>query len=714
MIRNLITLIIIGVLLFVTYVYAVTRNLPDVEVVLQNGINPTKWTQILANDGTPIMSLGKFHHVTISIKEVSPSFLEALIATEDRRFYQHFGVDPAGLARALIKNVTEKDIKEGGSTITQQLARNAFLNSERTLARKVRECALAIKIEQKLTKDQILELYINNTYFGEGAYGIKAASQIYFGKLPGQLTIAEGAMLAGLPQAPSGYSPFQNITAATRRRNEVLQNLVEVEKITQEDYAKYSAVPIQLSHRGGKLADSDKAPFFNRYVLNRVMKLFNLDEQSFWQSGLKVYTTLDLNAQRLAEQTVTSQLRAAGRTRDKEEGALVSIDTKSGEILAYVGGKSYTQSQFDRVSQAIRSPGSLFKIFTYTTAIDQGLEPRRVYLDEPFSLGEWHPQNYDKQHHGHMTLARALITSNNIIAVKLIQELGPESVVNMAELMGIHTPMSPYPGLTLGGSGVKLLEITSAFGVLANQGVRVEPHGITRIIDDTGRELFREKPEKTNVLNRSTVDTMVRMMQGVIEKGTGVAASINRPAAGKTGTSDNHHDAWFVGFTPDVVTGVWIGNDDNTPMNGMTGGALPAQLWKAFMQSYMGYRPVQNFDLAYSKTLNPEDFITYNAKNIAPTEGADNFYSSDRVPLNPDEAPSTLEPFEDVNRSDSAASEVDAGAEEPDQRRKTGADRSANRRSSDSPPETRRLVNPLEPELDTEENSMAPLPGHDR
>ncbi len=629
MLRNLFALLLIGVMAASGYIFAVTRDLPPVEKVLRDGINPTQWTQVLASNGTPIMSFGKFHHENVRLKDVSPYFVDALIATEDRRFYQHHGVDPVAVVRAIVSDLTHKKFREGGSTITQQLARNVFLSNERSMSRKIREAALAMQLEDKLTKQQILELYVNNTYFGEGAYGIKAASQIYFGKSPSRLSVPEAAMLAGMPQAPTGYSPFHNLQGALDRRNEVLQNLVEVGKITAEEFDRYKSQPIHLSMSGRNLASADKAPFFNRYVIEQVMKYFNLDEQSFWQSGLKIYTTLDLNGQILAENAVSRQSAAYGRNLLRQQAALVSIDPRTGAILAYVGGKNYQQSQFDRVSNAVRSPGSLFKIFTYTTAVDRGYEPNRVYLDEPVRIGSWQPQNYDKSHHGYMTIARALITSNNIVAVKVINELGADAVVHMAEQMGIHTPMEPYLGLTLGGSGVKLLDITSAFGVLANQGVRVEPYAIDKITDDSGREIYREHPVKTNVLNRTTVDTMVKMMVGVIERGTGRAAAIGRPMAGKTGTSDNYHDAWLVAFTPDVVTGVWVGNDNNTPMPNMTGGSLPASIWRAFMQPYMASRPVQNFDLAYSKALDENDFITYNIKNLSDKDSGNGDVVSD-------------------------------------------------------------------------------------
>ncbi len=615
--RTLLTLILSAMVIFAGYVFSVTRNLPDVDKVLKDGINPTHWTQIFAADGTPIMSFGKFHHKQVALTDVNPVFVEALLATEDRRFRVHKGVDPVAIMRAIVSDVTHGKIKEGGSTLTQQLARNVFLSNERSFSRKVREAVLAMKLENRLSKDEILELYINNIYFGEGAYGIRAASEIYFNKLPSQLSVDEAALLAGIPQAPSGYSPFQNPESAKARRNEVLQNLVEVGKLSQQEADSYKSKSFHLNAAGQQLSSSDKAPFFNRYVMQQVQRYFNVDEQTFWQSGLKIYTTLDYNAQTMAENALVNQSQAYGRTRKNQQAALVSIDPRSGAILAYVGGRNYQQSQFDRVTSAVRSPGSLFKIFTYTAAIDRGYEPSRVYLDEPISIAGWTPQNYDKSHHGYMTIARALITSNNIVAVKVLNELGPEAVIHTAHQMGIKSRLEPYLGLTLGGSGVNLLEITSAFGVLANQGVRSEPYAIERITDESGKNLYEHHPVHMDVLNRTTVDTMVKMMMGVVERGTGKAAAIGRPVAGKTGTSDDYKDAWFIGFTPEVVTGVWVGNDNNTPMPGMTGGALPASIWRAYMKPYMARRSPSDFDLAYSKPLSENDYTSYNLDNLS-------------------------------------------------------------------------------------------------
>lgn len=598
------------------YVYVVTQDLPSIDKVVREGVNPSKRTQVFAADGTPILSHGKFRHRDVKLSEINPAFVEALIATEDRRFYSHKGVDPIAIMRAMVTNVKKGGIREGGSTLTQQLARNVFLNNERSINRKIREAALSLKLEKELSKDDILTLYVNNTYFGEGAYGIAAASEIYFGKKPMELSVDEAALLAGMPQAPSRYNPFINPDIAKKRRDEVIANLFEVGKIEEGEMKSLQLKKIKLNVVGRRLSRADKSPFFNRYVIQEIQKHFDLDEELFWQSGLKIYTTLDLRAQVLAENAVKEMSNAAGRTGDKQQAALVTINPHSGAVIAHVGGKDYAQSQFDRVTQATRSPGSLFKVFTYTTAIDKGYEPARVYLDEPIELEGWRPTNYDKSHHGYMTMAGALIRSNNVIAVKVLNEIGPDSVVKVAHNMGIESKLNPYLALTLGGSGVTPLEITSAIGTLANQGVRVEPYAIEKVYDSEGRLIYRHHPVRRDVLSRTTVDTMLKMMQGVVTHGTGRAAAIGRPVAGKTGTSDEYRDAWFVGFTPELVTGVWVGNDDNTP-TGMTGGGLPARIWHKFMSAQLAQVKPSGFDVTYAKSVTEGDFIGYDIKNLS-------------------------------------------------------------------------------------------------
>lgn len=614
------TVLILATLVIGGYVYWAVRGLPPVQAIIRDGVSPSKWTQVFGRDNTPILSYGKFVHQEVAIDQVSPHLVDALLATEDRRFYSHFGVDVVSIARAILVDLTRGKFVEGGSTLTQQLARNVFLSNEKSLKRKVREAFLAVKLEQALPKKKILELYLNNIYFGEGAYGIHAASEIYFNKKPSQLSVPEAALLAGLPQAPSRYDPFLNPETAKKRRNEVLANLFETGKIDRDTLTTLQASRLRLNPLGQQISTANRAPFFNQFVMNQVRQLFDLDEQSFWQSGMKVYTTLDPAAQRLAAKAVQSQSRIYGRLRRNEQAALISLNPSSGAILAYVGGTSYGVSQFDRVNSALRSPGSLFKVFTYTTAIEKGYLPSRVYLDEPIRAGDWTPKNFDGGHRGYMTLAQALAHSNNIVAIKVMRELTPRSVIEMAHRMGLNAQLDDDLTLTLGSSGVTLLDMTSAIGVLANKGVMVEPYAIEKIVNRDGMLVYEHYPMSTQVLDRETVDTMVAMMQGVVQLGTARGAAIGRPVAGKTGTSDNHRDGWFVGFTPEAVTGVWVGNDDNAPMAGVTGGSLPTAIWSAFMRPYLANRLIQNFDTQFARHFHAQDFTTYHLENLSEYE----------------------------------------------------------------------------------------------
>ena len=585
--------------------YLSLRDLPSVDGVLKHGVSPTHYAQVYGSDGSVILSYGKFRHEKVKLSKVSKHFINALLATEDRRFYDHHGVDPMALIRAIGRDILQQRLLEGGSTLTQQLARNVFLSNERSFRRKIREAVLAVELENHLSKAQILELYVNNIYFGEGAYGIAAASEIYFGKPAAELTQDEAAMLAGMPHAPSSYSPFRNPESALKRRNEVLHNLQEWGKLTAKQVAVLKQKPFRLNPAGLSLGNADKAPFFNRYVLRQIQNQFDLDEQSFWQSGLKIYTTLNPRAQAIASQVVREQSANYGRNKLVQQAALLSLDPRTGGVLAYVGGKNYQQSQFDRVSQAVRSPGSLFKVFTYTAALEKGISPYKTYLDEPIFLGGWQPENFDKSYHGRMPLYRAFYTSNNVIAVKLMRELQPNTVIDVARRMGLNANLADNLSLTLGGSGVTLLDITAAFSVLANQGIRHEAYAIERIVDEEGKELYKHRPLPNQVLKRTTTDTMVTMMQMVMTKGTARSAYFGHPAAGKTGTSDDHRDAWFIGFTPQVITGVWVGNDDNSTMPRMVGGALPASIWRNFMQSYLTDKMQTPFDVPFSDLNKP-------------------------------------------------------------------------------------------------------------
>jgi penicillin-binding protein 1A len=556
-----------------------------------------------------------------------------------------------GIGRALLRNIQSHGVQEGGSTITQQLARNIFLSSDRSFQRKVKEALLALKLEQQLTKDQILELYLNNIYFGEGAYGVGAASQIYFGKPPQALNQAECALLAGLPQAPSLYSPFANPTLALKRRNEVLDNMAEDAKLPAHTVQQLKQMTLHLNPTGRSDSAADKAPFFNRYVMGDVLALLDMDEQTFWQQGLKIYTTLDPRAQRIADLQVRSLSAAFGRTGRKQQAALLSLDNE-GRMIAYVGGKDFRQSQFDRVSQAHRQAGSLFKLFVYTTAMMQGVSPLTVYKDAPVTFGPWTPHNYDQRHHGYMTLAEALIHSNNVVAVKLLNDLSPGRVIETAEQMGVESLLSPNLSLALGSSEVTLKEMTGAFSVLCNNGQYVPPYAIEKIVDRSGRILYQHRPSQQRVMDRSARDTMVGMLQGVVRLGTGRAATFGRDMAGKTGTSDDYRDAWFIGFTPDITTGVWVGNDDNSRMPGITGGSIPARIWRAYMSKLLARFPHRRFNLENAAMLNEKDFYTYNMENLSasedPSAATDQDDSPEEVEIPPEETgPNTDLPMDE-------------------------------------------------------------------
>ncbi len=615
--RILLAITAISILLGGFYLTFTIATLPDVRRTLAHGVEPDHSSLILARDGTVIMSYGKYHYQPLPLSKISPSLIDALLSTEDQRFYQHKGVDPIGVLRAVVRNIRSAGLREGGSSITQQLARTIFLSNERSFHRKIREAFLAVKLEQELTKDEILELYLNNVYLGEGAYGIGAASQIYFGKAPSELNKAESALLAGLPQAPSRYNPFVHPELAVKRRDEVLHKMARAGKITEQELWQLQKTPLKLSMEGRSLSDADKAPYFNRVVLQEALAHLQLDEAEFWQQGYKIHTTLDAKAQRLATLKVQDYTTRYGRTGDKQQVALLSLD-KQGGMMAYVGGRDFTVSQFDRVTQARRQAGSLFKVFVYAAALQKGIGPQTVYNDVPVKYGKWQPENYDRQHQGYMTMARALVTSNNVIATKILKQVGVEPVIQLAQQMGVESELKPNLSLALGSADVSLRELTAAFSVLSNNGEYIKPYAVQKIEDKQDRTVYQHQPERWQVLPRSTRDTMVRLMQGVIQYGTGRGAAIGIPAGGKTGTSDDYRDAWFIGYTPEVTTGVWVGNDDNSQMRGITGGSLPTAIWHGYMASID--KPKQRFDLAYAMPIQEKDFFEYDLAHLSKTE----------------------------------------------------------------------------------------------
>lgn len=568
-----------------------------------NTLKPNIVTTFCANDGEIIKTFAAYTYSNVELKEVPEQLVKALIATEDKNFYKHEGYDLLGLVRSMVANVLAGHVVQGASTITQQLSRILFLSNEKTFTRKIKELQVAAQIEKTISKDKILEMYLNNVYLGSGAYGVKGAAKIYFNKDLKQLTLPEMALIAGLPQAPSVYSPYNNIELAKKRRNQVLLRMYKMRYINKETFESAKAAPIVLSSMPIMYA-TNKAPYFCDYVMKELQKL-GFSEDEIVNGGLKVVTTLDYQSQIKANEAILNNLKAWGMTKDKNQAAVFSFSPIDGRILVYAGGKDYSKSQYDRVSQSQRPSGSAFKPFIYTAAIEKGLSPNDMIEDLPVKLGNWTPRNYGNKYRGKIPVYTALMVSSNVCAARLMDEIGVRPVIQLARVMGLTTPIPYDYTIALGSNSVKLFEMTRAFGIFANGGYKVEPYAIERVESSRGTILFEARKARTSkVLNINTAATMTAIMKTVITSGTGRAADIGKPAAGKTGTTDDSKDAYFIGFTPDVVTGVWVGNDDNSQMGGITGGTIPAKIWHDVM--IVATRQYGNADFEYPEVvLNP-------------------------------------------------------------------------------------------------------------
>lgn len=544
---------------------------------------PNMVTKFLSADGEVIKTFNACTFSKVEANQIPKELKEAIVATEDKNFYNHPGYDLCGVARSMIENTIAGHVVQGGSTITQQLSRMLFLSNEQSYTRKIKEIIIAAQIEKSISKDQILTMYLNNVYLGSGAYGVEGAAQIYFAKHLDQLTLAEIALIAGLPQAPSVYSPFNNPDLAIKRRNQVLQRMYRMKYIDKNMMDRAMAEKLHLTSMPQSYL-LNKAPYFCDMVMRELEKL-GFTEQEISQGGYKIVTTLDYKTQVKTNEAIVSELNAYGLRGDKNQAAVFAFSPVDGRILAYAGGKDYSKSQYDRVTQAVRPPGSAFKPFIYTAAVEKGVSPNDLIDDKPFTAGTWNPHNYGNRYRGQIPVYKALMISSNVCAARLIQYVGVRAVIQIARIMGITTPLEYDYTIALGSNGVKLYELTRAYGIYANGGFKVEPYGIERIESSRGKVLYSaSRPRITKVLSSDTAATMTAMLRTVIEHGTGMAANIGRPAAGKTGTTDDYKDAWFVGYTPSVVMGVWVGNDDNTKMRGLTGGTVPALIWRDIMR----------------------------------------------------------------------------------------------------------------------------------
>lgn len=543
---------------------------------------PNIVTQFYSADGEIIKTFTAYSFKKIDIQNVPEDFIHALIATEDKNFYKHDGYDLTGLARSTVQNLIAGRVVQGASTITQQLARILFLSNERTFDRKIRELVVAARIEKSISKDRILEMYINNVYLGSGAYGVEAAAQTYFNKHLSQLSLPELALIAGLPQAPSVYSPFNNMDLAIQRRNQVLLRMYKMRYITTEQYEKAKESKVRLT-TVPRFYTTNKAPYFCDYVLKELEKL-GFDETDISQGGYKIVTTLDYKTQDAVNTAILKNMRNYGLTRSNQQAAVFSFSPIDGRILAYAGGKDYTQTQFDRV-QAIRPSGSAFKPFVYAAAMEKGISPNDMIEDAPIKIGDWAPRNYASKYRGKIPVYSALMVSSNVCAVRLIQDVGIRAVIQLAKSLGITTPLEYDYTIALGSNGVKLFELTRAYGAFANGGYVVQPYAIESIETSRGKVIYRApKTRISRQLSLKTAAEMTAMMKTVIQRGTGGAANIGKPAAGKTGTTDDYKDASFVGYTPNIVTGVWVGNDDNSDMKSIQGGTVPALIWRDVMK----------------------------------------------------------------------------------------------------------------------------------
>lgn len=585
-------LLMVGALAFLgATFYHISRLLPSGDEIVIT--EPSEATLIFSSDGVLLARIYQENRESVDISEIPKVLQDATVAIEDARFYTHAGLDAKAIGRALVENIRGGRWAQGGSTITQQLARNMFLSQRKTISRKLQELLLAREIERRLSKEEILQRYLNTVYYGSGAYGVKAAARTYFGKSPSQLTLAEAALLAGLPQRPSDYSPYVDEEAAIRRRNVVLNRMAELGYITweQAEEAKRTR-PKLVGQRAGRFRVR-KAPHFVNYVVNQLVSKWG--PEKVYSGGLRVYTTLNLQMQEAAERALNTYVKSARRQGKKVgQGCLVALDPHTGHIKAMVGSLDFNDKrnngEFNRVVQARRQPGSAFKVFVYTAAIDNGYSPDYILLDAPIAFADgrkvWRPRNYDGRYRGRVTLRRAVELSINIPAIRMAQMIGIDTVISYAHRMGIQSPLGRDLSLAIGTSVVSPLELASAYGCFPARGMHAEPMAITRVVGRDDRVLEDNRPTVTRAIPEETAETMADILRGVVTRGTGRRAAIIEGACGKTGTTQDDRDAWFIGFTPDLVAAVWVGNDDYTPMGGAVfGGTVCAPAWAAFMQT---------------------------------------------------------------------------------------------------------------------------------
>ena len=546
---------------------------------------------IKASDGTILKQIGAIAHEKVKLDNVPSLLPSAFIASEDSRFWQHKGIDFQGIARATVANLKAQGVVEGGSTITQQVARVVFLTQEKSIWRKLKEARIAGAIEQNFAKQQILENYINLVYLGSGAYGVADAAWVYFGKSAQELNLPEIATLAGIVPAPSTYSPLNNPDLAKQRRNLVLQRMEQEGFISSAEARAAMASPLTTKpHQPKRLVR--KANYFTDYIEQELPKYISAEELQ--AGGVVVETTLNPQWQKAAESAINYGLDRYGKWQEFKQAALVALDPKTGEIKAMVGGRDFGKNQYNRVTQAQRQPGSTFKTFVYTTAIAAGFSPYKTYLDAEYFVDGYKPKNNkEKYRYREVSLYDALSSSINIVALRTMLDVGWKPTIEIAQKMGIKSELKPTYSLALGSWEVNLLELTNSYATLANQGTYQPGYGITRIRDRQGKIIYEANFESSEAIDSDTAAIMTWMLQNVVNSGTAIPAQIGRPAAGKTGTSDESRDLWYVGYIPQLSTGIWLGNDDNKPTKSSSG--VAAELWRKFMLKVIEDLPVEDF-----------------------------------------------------------------------------------------------------------------------
>jgi penicillin-binding protein 1A len=620
-----------AICILVLYSYFI-YDLPRIESL--KDYRPNIVTKVYSSSGDVIGEFFIEKRYPVRLSDVSTTLIEAIIAAEDDQFFKHKGINIWSILRAALKNISSFEIKQGGSTITQQILKSLLLTPEKSFSRKIKEAILATKIEKYLSKDDILTIYLNEIYFGHGAYGIEAASRAYFGKSSHELSTAEASMLAGLPKAPSYYSPLRNLERAKQRQSYVLSRMVMQGYLTPEK--KEEAENDPLNFIDSENINTSMVPYFVEHIRRAVKKKYGSDY--LYKGGLSIETTLDLNMQNIAQKAVATGVSAYEKrhgvsdNNSRVQAALVSMDPFSGHIKAMVGGRDFNKSQFNRAVQAWRQPGSAFKPIIYAAALDKGFTPSSIIIDSPFVLEErmrygyrfWEPQNYDRIFSGPITLRKALTQSRNIVTIKILQNIGVDYVIKYAGQLGVEGEFKHNLSLALGTCSVTLLNMVKAFSTFCAQGVYADPIFISRITDRDGNVIEENRPRLTPSISPQTAYIMTTLLQSVVEEGTGrKVRALSRPCAGKTGTTNDVRDAWFIGYAPQIVTGVWVGFDDLKPLGKHETGAVAASpVWLDFMQNVLKNEPIQNFkvpDGIVFVKINPETGyypVTKNEKTI--------------------------------------------------------------------------------------------------